>query len=202
MAAIYDAFDYMNSDEYEKGLQKESKDFVPLSSKKPKANVNNIRFSPIAVKSEQLKYISKPQVPVQTRRANASPSTMTAMYGIRGTSPIITYDRDLGRPFSPIEVNTTLSLGRNSNNIFKPIAQRPAEVFKESSTTANRGSPITYMEYKRSLATPVKKDPDWDIYDERFFGGKKRTRKARSRSTRRKQTKKSYSRRYRGKKSR
>lgn len=192
---IYDAFGH----NYEQELQKKSDTFVPLGSKKTKAN--NIRFSPIAVvKSEQPKNIGKPPLPVQSRKANASPSTMTAMYGIRGTSPIVTYDRDLGRPFSPIEVNTSLGFGRASNNIFKPIAQRPVVI--EPSTTPNRGSPTTYMEYKRSLATDVKDDDDWGFYDKRFRGGKKRTRKARSRSTRRKRTKRSYSRRYRGRKSR
>ena len=196
MADVYN-FDYMNSDEYEEGLKKGNDTFVPLGSKKTKANT--IRFSPIAVvKSDQSKYISKPPIPVQSRKANASPSTMTAMYGIRGTSPIITYDRDLGRPFSPIEVNTSLGVGRASNNVFKPIAQRPEPVFRESPTTISRGSPTTYMDYKRSLATDVKDDNDWGFHDRRFRGGKKRTRKARSRSTRRKRTKKSYSRRYRG----
>ena len=197
MADVYN-FDYMNSDEYEERLQKKNDNFVPLGSKKPK--VNTIRFSPIAV--EQPKNIGKPPLLVQSRKANASPSTMTAMYGIRGTSPIVTYDRELGRPFSPIEVNTSLNLGRNSTNIFKPIAQRPVQVFSESSTAKNRASPTTYMEYQRSLATPVKKDSDWDNYDERFFGGKKRTRKVRSRSTRKKRAKRSYSRRYRGRKTR
>ena len=193
---IYDAF----GDNYEQELQKKSDTFVPLGSKKNKAN--NIRFSPIAVvKSEQPKNIGKPIIPVQTRKTNASPSTMTAMYGIRGTSPIIAYDRDLGRPFSPIEVNTSLGFGHASNNVFKPIAQRPAPT--EPSTTTNRGSPTTYMEYKRTLGTDVKEDDDdWGFHDKRFRGGKKRTRKARSRSTRRKRTKRSYSRRYRGRKSR
>ncbi len=192
---IYDAFGH----NYEQELQKKSDTFVPLGSKKPKAN--NIRFSPIAVvKSEQPKNIGKPIIPVQSRKTNASPSTMTAMYGIRGTSPIIAYDRDLGRPFSPIEVNTSLGFGRASNNVFKPIAQRLAPI--ERSATPNRGSPTTYMEYKRSLATDVNDDDDWGFHDKRFRGGKKRTRKARSRSVRRKQTKKSYSRRYRGRKSR
>jgi hypothetical protein len=189
---IYDAFGY----NYEQELQKKSDTFVPLGSRKPKAN--NIRFSPIAV--EQPKNIGKPPLPVQSRKTNASPSTMTAMYGIRGTSPIIAYDRDLGRPFSPIEVNTSLGFGRASNNVFKPIAQRPVVI--EPSTTPNRGSPTTYMEYKKSLATDVNDDDDWGFHDKRFRGGKKRTRKARSRSVRRKQTKKSYSRRYRGRKSR
>lgn len=184
--------------EYEKELQKKSDTFVPLSSKKNKQN--NIRFSPIAVKSEQPKNIGKLPLPVQSRKANASPSTMTAMYGIRGTSPIITYDRDLGRPFSPIEVNTSLGLGRASNNVFKPIAQRPAPM--EPSTPPNRGSPTTYMEYKRSLATDATDDDDWGFYDKRFRGGKKRTRKVRSRSTRKKRAKRSYSRRYRGRKTR
>jgi hypothetical protein len=188
MADVYN-FDYMNSDEYEQGLNKENKDFVPLGSKKPKAK-NTIRFSPIAVvKSEQPKNIGKPPLPVQSRKANASPSTMTAMYGIRGTSPIITYDHDLGRPFSPIEVNKSLSLRRNSTNIFKPIAQRPMPVFDKSSTTTNRGSPTTYMDYRRSLATDATDEDDWGFYDKRFKGGKKRT-------------KKSYTRRYRGRKTR
>jgi hypothetical protein len=195
---IYDGFGYNYAEE----LQKESKDFVPLGSKK--SNPNSIRFSPIAVKSEKSK-MGKLPLPVQSRRANASPSTMTAMYGIRGTSPIITYDRDLGRPFSPIEVNKSLSLGRASNNIFKPIAQRPAQT--EPSTATNRGSPTTYMEYKRSLGTDVKEDDDdWGFHDRRFKGGKKRTRKARNtrsrsvRSERRKRTKRSYSRRRRSRK--
>jgi hypothetical protein len=198
MADVYN-FDYMNSDEYEEGLKKENKNFVPLGSRKPKANT--IRFSPIAlVKSEQPKNIGKPSIPVQSRKTNASPSTMTAMYGIRGTSPIIAYDRDLGRPFSPIEVNTSLGLGRVSNNVFKPIAQRLAPI--ERSTTPNRGSPTTYMEYKRSLATDVNDDDDWGFHDKRFRGGKKRTRKVRSRSTRKKRAKRSYSRRYRGRNTR
>ena len=192
---IYDAFGH----NYEQELQQKSHTFVPLGSKKNKPN--NIRISPIAVvKSEQPKNIGKPPLPVQSRKANASPSTMTAMYGIRGTSPIVTYDRDLGRPFSPIEVNTSLGFGRASNNVFKPIAQRLEPI--EPSITLNRGSPTTYMEYKRSLATDVKDDVDWGFHDKRFRGGKKRTRKARSRSTRRKRTKRSYSRRYRGRKSR
>jgi|688.fasta_scaffold626677_1 hypothetical protein len=221
MAGIYDAFDYMNSpeyiqrlqeasdkheeelqedrDEYEEESQKESENFVPLGSKKTKPNI--IRFSPIAVQQPKM---SKPPLPVQTRRANASPSTMTAMYGIRGTPPIITYDGDLGRPFSPIEVNKSLSLGRASNNIFKPIAQRPQPVFRKSSTKKYRGSPTTYMDYKRSLGTDVKDRPDdWGFHDRRFKGGKKRTRKAGSRSVRserRKRTKKSYSRRRRSRK--
>ena len=193
---IYDGFGY----NYEQELQKNNDGFVPLGSKK--SNPNSIRFSPIAVQQPKM---SKPPLPVQSRRANASPSTTTAMYGIRGTSPIVTYDRDLGRPFSPIEVNTSLSLGRNSNNIFKPIAQRPAPT--EPSTTTNRGSPTTYMEYKRSLANDVKEDDnDWGFHDRRFKGGKKRTRKVRKtrsrslRSERRKRTKRSYSRRRRSRK--
>ena len=195
MADVYN-FDYMNSDEYEERLQKKNDNFVPLGSKKPK--VNNIRFSPIAV--EQHKNIGKPPLLVQSRKPTASPSSTTAMYGIRGTSPIVTYDRDLGRPFSPIEVNTSLGFGRASNNVFKPIAQRLAPI--EPSTSPNRGSPTTYMEYKKSLATDVNDDDDWGFHDKRFRGGKKRTRKARSRSMRRKRTKRSYSRRYRGRKSR
>ena len=213
MADVYN-FDYMNSpeyiqrlqedsdDDYEKESQKESEDFVPLGSKKPKPNI--IRFSPIAVQQPKM---SKPPLPVQTRRANAPPSTMTAMYGIRGTSPIITYDRDLSRPFSPIEVNNSLGFGRNSANIFKPIAQRTEPVFRKSSTKKYRGSPTTYMDYKRSLAPDVKDRPDdWGFHYRGFKGGKKRTSNTRRkrprsvRSKRRKRTKKSYSRRRRSRK--
>ena len=201
MADVYN-FDYMNSDEYEERLQKKNDNFVPLGSKKPK--VNTIRFSPIAV--EQPKNIGKPPLPVQSRKPTASPSSTTAMYGIRGTSPIAKYDRDLGRPFSPIEVNTSLGFGRASNNVFKPIAQRPVQVFSESSTAKNRDSPTTYMDYKRSLATDVKDDDDaWGFHDKRFRGGKKgtrSTRRKRSRSTRKKRAKRSSSRRYRSRKTR
>lgn len=187
MANIYDAFDYMNDNEYEKNLRNESNKFVPLGSKKNKAKV--VRFSPITFKPQQS----------QSRKTNVSPSTTTAMYGIRGTMPIITYDRDLGRPFSPIEINTKLDLGRASDNMFKPIEQK--SVALEPSSPLNRGSPTTYIDYKRSLATDAN-DDDWGFHDKRFRGGKKRTRKAHSRSARKKRTKKSYSRRYRGRKSR
>ena len=179
-------------DSYEKELQKDRDGFVPLGSKKPKA-----------VKSEQSKNIGKPPLPVPSRKANVSPSTITAMYGIRGTSPIATYDRDLDRPFSPIQVNTKSGLGNNYSMGFKSIAQQPAPM--EPSTTPNRGSPPTYMEYERSLASKVKKGDDWDFYDERFYGGKKRTnaRKSRkARSTRKKRSKRSYSRRYRSRNTR
>ena len=203
---IYDGFEYMNSKEYKEMLQKKSDTFVPPGSKQTKTN--NKRISPIAVKP--LKTINKTQL-VQSRKANVSPSTMTAMYGIRGTtSPIAIYDHDLDRPFSPIQVMTNLGLGDKSTSGFKSIARKPAPM--EPSTTPNKGSPLTYTSYQRSLATDKNNDDDdWGNFDYDFHGGKKRTRKARSlrrkrnrkaRSTRRKRTKKSYSRRYRGRKSR
>lgn len=193
MADIYDAFNYMRSNEYENELNKPTYNFVPLDSKKYKPN--NVRYSPIAfVKPE------RPVIPVKYKKSNASPSTMTAMYGIRGTSPIIKYDRDLDRPFSPIVVNTESGIRRASNKVFKPIEQSSS--LMESSTTQNRSSPTTYIDYQRSLANARQDDDlgDWGFYDKRFKGGKKRTRKLGSRYARRKRTKRSYSRRYRNRK--
>ena len=161
--------------DYEKELQKESKDFVPLGSKKSKANT--IRFSPIVVPDatpvKSAKSTPKPTpVPIPThisvKRAER-PAITTARKAIIQKTPIIVkqdYDYELNRPFSPVQV--------------KP-------------------------------STRKQNDDDWSsIYDEDFYGGKKRTRKARSarrkrarsvRSKRSKRTKRS-SRRYRGRKSR
>jgi len=193
MADIYDAFTYTNSSDYENQLNRKNNDFLPLGSKKSKPK--NVRYSPIAfVKPEQ------PVIPVKYKKSNASPSTMTAMYGIRGTSPVIKYDRDLDRPFSPIVVNTESGIRPASNNVFKPI--EPSSSLMESSTTQNRSSPTTYIDYQRSLANARHNDDlgDWGFYDKRFKGGKKRTRKLRSRYARKKRTKRSYSRRYRNRK--
>ena len=156
--------------DYEKELQKNSDNFVPLGSNKSKAN--NIRISPIVVPVATAPVkIAKPMpMPtyVSVNRAER-PTTTTARKAIIQKTPIIVkqnYDYELNRPFSPIQVN--------------------------SSTT------------KRD------DNDDWSsIYDKDFYGGKKRTRKARSvrrkrsrsvRSKRRKQTKRTSSRRQRGRK--
>jgi hypothetical protein len=162
---IYDALGY----DYEKELQKNSDNFVPLGSKKPKADT--IRFSPIVVPNESktsnirtspivVPGAVKSAMRVSSKRAE-TPATTTARKAIIKKMPMLVeqqpYDYELNRPFSPIQ----------SSN-----------------------------------------DEDEEGI---FFGGKKRTRKARStrrkrsrkiRSTRRKQTKKSSSRRYRGRKGR
>jgi hypothetical protein len=165
--------------DYEKELEKNSDNFVPLGSNKPKADT--IRFSPIVVPDESKTNIraSPILVPaavkssrVSSKRAEA-PATTTARKDMIQKMPTIfrqkPYDYEFNRPFSPIQANST----------------------------------------------PTKlddKDDEWSsIYDKDFYGGKKRTRKARStrrkrsrkaRSTRSKRTKKSSSRRYRGRKAR
>jgi len=162
--------------DYEKELQKNSDNFVPLGSKKSKADT--IRFSPIVVPDTTPVKIAKSTLKptpmpthISVKRAER-PAITTARKAIVQKMPIIVkqdYDYELNRPFSPIQV--------------KP-------------------------------STRKQNDDDWSsIYDEDFYGGKKRTRKARStrrkrsrkarsRSTRSKRTKKSSSRRYRGRKTR
>ena len=161
--------------DYEKELQKNSDNFVPLGSKKNKIN---IRTSPIVVPDATpvkiVKSTPKP-MPISThisvKRAER-PAITTARKEIVQKMPTIikqNYDYELNRPFSPIQVPT--------------------------STT--KGDPDDYL----------------NTYDEDFYGGKKRTRKARStrrkrtrkmrsRSTRSKRTKRSSSRRYRSRKTR
>ena len=157
--------------DYEKELEKQSDNFVPLGSKKPKADT--IRFSPIVVPNESttsnirsspivVPVAVKSAIHVSSKRAD-TPATTTARKAIIKKMPMLVeqqpYDYELNRPFSPIQ----------SSN-----------------------------------------DEDEEGI---FFGGKKRTRKARatrrkrsrkarSRSTRSKRTKKSSSRRYRGRKGR
>ena len=171
--------------DYEKELQKNSDNFVPLGSKKLKENIrsspivvpdeltmSNIRTSPIVVPvSAAAVKIAKPK-PTNplVKRAERS-TTTTARKEIVQKMPTIfiqnPYDYELNRPFSPIQVPT--------------------------STTKSDA------------------DDYLNTYDEDFHGGKKRTRKARStrrkrsrkaRSTRSKRTKRSSSRRRRSRKTR
>jgi hypothetical protein len=96
-----DAFDYMNSDDYLKRLQKRSDDFVPLDSKNSKTN--NIRTSPIVVPVA----VKPSPTRVSVKRAER-PTTTTARKAIIQQTPIIikqSYDYKLNRPVSPIQVN-------------------------------------------------------------------------------------------------
>jgi len=87
--------------DYEKELQKNSDNFVPLGSKNPKTN---IRTSPIVVPSAAVKSVAS----VSVKRAER-PATTTARKAIIQQKPIIfkqqPYDYELNRPFSPIQVN-------------------------------------------------------------------------------------------------
>jgi hypothetical protein len=100
--------------DYEKELQKNSDNFVPLGSKKTKTN---IRTSPIVVPVAAtpvkiVKSTPKP-MPISThisvKRAER-PAITTARKEIVQKMPIIVkqnYDYELNRPFSPIQANTT-----------------------------------------------------------------------------------------------
>jgi hypothetical protein len=119
MASIYDAFDYMNSDDYEKRLQKKSDNFVPLGSKKPKTN---IRMSPIVVPDATPVKIVKP-MPTHVSVKRAERPTTTARKAIIQKMPIIVqqdYDYELNRPFSPIQVNPSTTK-RDDNDDWSSI---------------------------------------------------------------------------------
>ena len=87
--------------DYEKELQKNNDNFVPLGSKNPQTN---IRTSPIVVPSAAVKSVAS----VSVKRAER-PATTTARKAIIQQKPIIfkqqPYDYELNRPFSPIQVN-------------------------------------------------------------------------------------------------
>jgi hypothetical protein len=86
--------------DYEKELQKNSNNFVPLGSTNPQTN---IRSSPIVVP-----VAVKSATRVSSKRAEA-PATTTARKAIIQQKPMIfrqkPYDYELNRPFSPIQVN-------------------------------------------------------------------------------------------------
>ena len=110
--------------DYEKALQKESKDFVPLGSRKPKTN---IRMSPIVVPVATPIKIAKPTpMPTPThisvKRAER-PAITTARKAIIQKMPIIVkqdYDYELNRPFSPIQV-TPSTRKRDDNDDWTSI---------------------------------------------------------------------------------
>jgi hypothetical protein len=89
--------------DYEKELQKNTDNFVPLGSKNPKTN---IRTSPIVVPSAAVKSAAR----VSVKRAE-TPATTTARKAIIQQKPMIfiqnPYDYELNRPFSPIQVPTS-----------------------------------------------------------------------------------------------
>jgi hypothetical protein len=177
MAGIYDAFDYMNSDDYEQRLQKRSDNFVPLGSKKPKAN---IRMSPIVVPVAAEVKIAKPMpmpMPIPThvsvKRAER-PMTTTARKAIIQKTPIIikqNYDYELNRPFSPIQVTTK----RDDDDDWGSIYDKDFYGGKKQTRKARK------TRRKRSHSLRSNRS---------------------NRSNRSKQTKRSSSRRYRGRKGR
>lgn len=84
----------------------------------------------------------------------------------------------------------------------KDIIQKMPIIIKQQPYDYELNRPFSPIQ-TTPITTKRDDDDDWSsIYDEDFRGGKKRTRKARSRSVRRKRTKRSYSRRYRSRKSR
>ena len=158
--------------DYEKELQKNSDNFVPLGSKKSKAN--NIRISPIVVPDATpvkiVKSTPKP-MPMSThisvKRAER-PAITTARKAIIQKMPIIVkqnYDYELNRPFSPIQTNTTTT---KQDDDWSSIYDEDFNGGKKRTRKARR----------------------------------KRARKTRSSSVRSKRTKRSYSRRRRGRKTR
>jgi hypothetical protein len=159
--------------DYEKALQKNSDNFVPLGSKKSKTNIRTspivVPVAPVAVK------IAKPMptpmpTHVSVKRAER-PTTTTARKAIIQKMPIIVkqnYDYELNRPFSPIQVNSSTTK-RDDDDDWGSIYDKDF-----------------YGGKKRTRRTR-----------------RKRTRNSRSRSVRSersKRTKKLYSRRYRGRK--
>ena len=160
--------------DYEKELQKNSDNFVPLGSKKNKIN---IRTSPIVVPDATpvkiVKSTPKP-MPISThisvKRAER-PAITTARKEIVQKMPIIVkqnYDYELNRPFSPIRANTATT---KQDDDWSSIYDEDFHGGKKRTRKARSAR-------------------------------RKRTRKTRSRSTRSKRAKSLYSRRRRGRKSR
>lgn len=103
---IYDGFGY----DYEKELQKNSDNFVPLGSKKSKTNIRMspivVPVAPVAVKNAK----SKPMPAYVSVNKAERPTITTARKAIIQKMPIIVkqnYDYELNRPFSPIQVNSS-----------------------------------------------------------------------------------------------
>ena len=183
----------------------------------PLGHPKRVRMSPIVKKpiptsvpepSQKTSYAVGEYIPL-LRKSPGSSATATYLTGIKNTSPIVQlYDHGLNRPFSPIQLNTSLNnKPPDSSNTIKPIqavaSSNNSNIIKPIPVTASvnskdkYGRPTTYKSYKKSLANDVE-DPNsnWGFYDKDFDGGKKRrTRKAARKTKRRRHAKHAASRR-------
>ena len=144
--------------DYEKALQKNSDNFVPLGSKKTKTN---IRTSPIVVPVATPIKIAKPMpMPMPThvsvKRAER-PTITTARKAIIQKMPIIVkqnYDYELNRPFSPIQVNSSTTK-RNDDDDWGSIYDKDFYGGKKRTRKArrNRARSVRSKQSKRSKQT-------------------------------------------------
>jgi len=182
----------------------------------PLGHPKRVRMSPIVKKpiptsvpepSQKTSYKVGEYIPL-LRKSPGSSATATYVTGIKNTSPIVQlYDYGLNRPFSPIQLNTSLNnKPPDSSNTIKPIQEvassntnivKPIPVSASVNSKDKYGRPTTYKSYKNSLANDVEEhDTNWGFYDKDFHGGKKRrTRKAARKTKRRRHAKYAASRR-------
>lgn len=198
-------------------MELKKKEYDPGQQWFPLGHRKRVRMpSPITAKPTPI----SPQEPLQKtsykvgeyipllRKSPGSSATATYLTGIKNTSPIVQlYDHGLNRPFSPIQLNTSLkNKPPDSSNTIKPIqavASSNTNIVKPIPVSAsvlpknNYGRPTTYKSYKKSLANDVEEhDTNWGFYDKDFHGGKKRrTRKAGRKTKRRRHAKHASSRR-------
>jgi hypothetical protein len=137
--------------------------------------------------------------PITAKPTPISSATATYITGIKNTSPIVQlYDHGLNRPFSPIQLNTTLNNKTlDSSNTIKPVQAvassntniiKPIPVTATANSKDKNGLPTTYKLYEESLANDVDEDDTgWHNYDKHFYGGKKRRTRKASRKTKRRQ---------------
>jgi hypothetical protein len=183
----------------------------------PLGHPKRVRMSPIVEKpiptsvpepSQKTSYAVGEYIPL-LRKSPGSSATATYLTGIKNTSPIVQlYDYGLNRPFSPIQLNTSLNnKPLDSSNTIKPIQAvassnnsniiKPIPVSASVNSKDKYGRPTTYNSYKKSLANHVE-DPNsnWGFYYDGFEGGKKRrTRRAARKTKRRRHAKHAASRR-------
>ncbi len=199
-------------------MELKKKEYDPGQQWFPLGHRKRVRMpSPITAKPTPI----SPQEPLQKtsykvgeyipllRKSPGSSATATYLTGIKNTSPIVQlYDHGLNRPFSPIQLNTSLNNKQlDSSNTIKPIQAvasstnsniiKPIPVAASAPPKDKNGRPTTYKSYKKSLANDVE-DPNsnWGFYDKDFHGGKKRrTRKAERKTKRRRHAKHASSRR-------
>ncbi len=198
-------------------MELKQKEYDPGQQWFPLGHRKRVRMpSPITAKPTPI----SPQEPLQKtsykvgeyipllRKSPGSSATATYVTGIKNTSPIVQlYDHGLNRPFSPIQLNTSLNNKTPDNNIVKPIPVaassintnivKPTPVAASAPPKDKYGRPTTYKSYKKSLANDVEEhDTNWGFYDKDFHGGKKRrTRKAARKTKRRRHAKHAASRR-------